>query len=54
MIDIHVHILSETDDGATNFSESVALLFEAKKAGFTGLVCTVPFFLFTLFCFCVF
>lgn len=40
MIDIHVHILSETDDGATNFSESVALLFEAKKAGFTGLVCT--------------
>lgn len=40
MIDLHGHILSETDDGATNFSESVALLFEAKKAGFTGVVCT--------------
>lgn len=39
MIDLHSHILSETDDGATNFSESVALLFEAKKAGFTGVVC---------------
>jgi len=39
MIDLHLHILSETDDGATNFSESVALLFEAKKAGFTGVVC---------------
>lgn len=39
MIDLHVHILSETDDGATNFAESVALLFEAKKAGFTGVVC---------------
>lgn len=40
MIDLHTHILSETDDGAVSFEESVALLFEAKKAGFTGIVCT--------------
>ncbi len=40
MIDLHTHILSDTDDGATSFAESVALLYEAKKAGFTGIVCT--------------
>lgn len=40
MIDIHAHILTDTDDGASSFEESVALLYEAKKAGFTGIVCT--------------
>ncbi len=40
MIDIHTHILTDTDDGASSFEESVAILYEAKKAGFTGIVCT--------------
>lgn len=40
MIDLHSHILTDTDDGASNFEESVALLYEAKKAGFSGIVCT--------------
>lgn len=40
MIDLHSHILADTDDGANSFSESVALLYEARKAGFTGIVCT--------------
>lgn len=40
MIDLHAHILTDTDDGAGSFEESVALLYEAKKAGFSGIVCT--------------
>lgn len=40
MIDLHSHILTDTDDGASTFEESVALLYEAKKAGFSGIVCT--------------
>ncbi len=40
MIDLHTHILSDTDDGSGSFEESVALLYEAKKAGFSGVVCT--------------
>lgn len=40
MIDLHAHILTDIDDGASSFEESVALLYEAKKAGFTGIVCT--------------
>lgn len=40
MIDLHSHILTDTDDGASSFEESVALLYEARKAGFTGIVCT--------------
>ena len=40
MIDLHAHILTDTDNGAGSFEESVALLYEAKKAGFSGIVCT--------------
>lgn len=40
MIDLHAHILTDTDDGASSFEESVALLYEARKAGFTGIICT--------------
>ena len=40
MIDIHAHILTEIDDGASSFEESVAMLYEARKAGFSGIVCT--------------
>lgn len=40
MIDIHAHILADTDDGTDSFEESVAILYEAKKAGFSGVVCT--------------
>ena len=40
MIDLHAHILADTDDGASTFEESVALLYEAKKSGFSGIVCT--------------
>lgn len=40
MIDLHAHILTDTDDGAGSFEESVALLYEAKKAGFSGIICT--------------
>ena len=40
MVDFHCHILSETDDGAIDFSESVVCLYEAKKAGFSSIICT--------------
>ena len=40
MIDFHSHILSETDDGARDFSESTVCIFEAKKAGFSSIICT--------------
>lgn len=40
MIDLHAHILTDTDDGASSFEESVALLYEARKEGFTGIICT--------------
>ena len=40
MIDFHSHVLSKTDDGAIDFSESVACLHEAKNAGFTDIICT--------------
>lgn len=40
MIDFHSHILNETDDGAVDFAESAACLYEAKKAGFTAIICT--------------
>ena len=40
MIDFHSHILSETDDGARDFAESVTCLYEAKKAGFSSIICT--------------
>ena len=43
MIDFHSHILSETDDGAKSFEESVACLYEARKAGFSGIICTPHF-----------
>ena len=40
MVDFHSHIINDTDDGSKGFSESVALLYEAKKAGFDTVICT--------------
>ncbi len=40
MIDIHTHLLPDVDDGVKTKEESIALLKEYKKAGFTAIVCT--------------
>jgi protein-tyrosine phosphatase len=40
MVDLHSHILFETDDGSSSIIESVKMAKEASKAGFTTICCT--------------
>lgn len=40
MIDVHSHILFGVDDGAKTLEESIALIEEASKIGYTDIVCT--------------
>lgn len=40
MIDFHTHIIPNIDDGARDIEETVALIKEAKDAGFEGIVLT--------------
>lgn len=40
MTDIHSHILFGVDDGAPDYEESVRMLKEAKKAGFSEIIAT--------------
>ena len=44
MIDFHTHILPEIDDGSRNINETIALLQEAKQAGFTKIICTPHYY----------
>lgn len=40
MIDFHTHILPQIDDGARSPEETIKLINEAKKAGFTSIIST--------------
>ena len=40
MIDIHTHILPELDDGARNIYQTMEMIKEAEKAGFTDIITT--------------
>ena len=40
MIDFHSHILPGIDDGAKNLEQSIAMVNEAKKVGFTKIIST--------------
>lgn len=40
MIDFHSHIIPEIDDGSRSIEETMLLIEEAKKAGFTKIVST--------------
>lgn len=40
MIDFHSHILPNIDDGASNMEETLEILEEARKAGFTKIIST--------------
>lgn len=40
MIDFHSHIIPEIDDGSRSIEETMLLLEEAKKAGFTTIIST--------------
>lgn len=44
MIDLHTHILPETDDGSKNMEQSINMLKEAKNAGFNTVCCTPHYF----------
>ena len=40
MIDFHSHILPSIDDGSNSIEETVKLIKEASKVGFTGIIST--------------
>lgn len=40
MIDLHCHIIFDTDDGAIDLENSINILREAYEAGFTKICCT--------------
>lgn len=44
MIDFHSHILEGLDDGVVSFEEALAVVKEAKKAGFTKIISTTHYF----------
>ena len=44
MIDIHSHILSETDDGAVSLEDSLKIIQEAIEAGFTKIISTSHYY----------
>ena len=44
MIDIHSHILPGIDDGARNIIETIDMLKEAERAGFTNIITTPHYF----------
>ena len=45
MVDIHSHILFGVDDGAENLEESLALLRQAEKTGYTDIVCSSHYYI---------
>jgi len=44
MIDIHSHVLPGIDDGSRSIEESLRMIREAAKSGFTGIVCTSHYY----------
>lgn len=44
MIDLHCHLIYETDDGAKKIENSINMLKEAYQAGFTKICCTPHYF----------
>ena len=44
MIDIHSHILSDTDDGAIKIEDSLQIIQEAIEAGFTTIISTSHYY----------
>lgn len=40
MIDFHSHIIYDVDDGVKNIEDSIKIIREAKKAGFTEIILT--------------
>ena len=40
MIDVHSHIVYGVDDGSKTIEDTMHMLKEAKKVGFTDIICT--------------
>lgn len=40
MIDLHCHLIYDTDDGANKIEDSIKIIKEAADAGFKKLCCT--------------
>ena len=45
MIDMHSHIIPSIDDGSSSVQETFNMIKEAKKSGFTDIICTSHFLL---------
>lgn len=45
MIDIHSHLLFGIDDGAKSLEDSIVLLKQAEKIGYTDIVCSSHFYM---------
>lgn len=45
MVDIHSHILFGVDDGAKDLNESLELLKQAEKVGYTDIVCSSHYYI---------
>ena len=45
MVDIHSHILFGVDDGAKDLKESLELLKQAEKVGYTDIVCSSHYYI---------
>lgn len=43
MIDLHCHLLPDVDDGSASLPESVDMIHQYLRAGYTGAVCTSHF-----------
>ncbi|MDO4289282.1 MAG: capsular biosynthesis protein, partial [Eubacterium sp.] len=47
MIDLHTHVLFGIDDGSPDIENSVAMLREAERIGFRGVVLTPHYMSYT-------
>ena len=45
MVDIHSHILFGVDDGAQDLKESLELLKQAEKVGYTDIICSSHYYI---------